>query len=258
MGKKKGVIHHPRRDALQCVSKKITNGKYPVHYQYLKKNSKDTVVLIHGLCSTSSIFRHFLHFINKNIILVELRGIAYSKCKRPFIKNYVEDLELILNKEKITGNVVLVGYSLGCNVANDFAEMHSDIVKKIIMIAPINKTLKEIGKRNFIKNITNGLGQQFFSKWKKFVRKTNNWSLFKLLKNLNFKLIKDAYRNVKFTRKTKIVILTGTKDFFFDSKDPRLKLSNILIEHMEKLDHFVFLNTQKIQYLAKRLEFHLA
>jgi pimeloyl-ACP methyl ester carboxylesterase len=220
--------------------KQINNGKYPVYYQHFKKESKDTVVFIHGLCSTSSIFQHFLHFINKNIILIELRGIAYSKCKKPFIKNYVKDLELILEKEKITGNVILVGYSLGCNIANNFTEGHSEMIKKVIMIAPVNKTLREIGKRNFIRNITDGLGQQVMQKWLRFIRKANK---------------SPAAR--QFTRKTKVVILTGKKDFFFNPKDPCLKFSNIFVEHMEKLDHFVFLSTQKIQRLAKHLEFHL-
>ena len=257
MGKKKEVTHCRRRGASQYVSKKISNGKYPIHYRYIKKNSEDTVVLIHGLCSTSAIFRHFLSFINKNIILVELRGIAYSKCKRPFLNNYTRDLELIFKKEKIRKNIIIVGYSLGCSIANDFAETHSSMIKKVIMIAPINKSLKEIGKRNFIKNLSSGLGQNFFAKWRKNVRKNNNWSVFRLIRTLNFKLIKDTYKNIKFTEKTKIIILTGTKDSFFNSEAPCLKLSNILIEYVEKLDHFVFVNTQKIQYIAKRLEFHL-
>lgn len=238
--------------------KKIHNGKYPVYYQCIPKNSKDTVVFIHGLCSTSSIFRHFLGFIKKNIILIELRGIAYSKCKKPYIKNYIQDIKLILEKENITKNVTLVGYSLGCNVANQFADNHDKIVKKIIMIAPVNRSIQEMGKRNFLKEITNGLGEDFFVKWRLFVRNSNNWPITKFFRTFNIKILKDAYSNISFTKKTKIVILTGEQDSFFNPKDPGLELSNIWIEKIEELDHYVFLNAQKIQNLAEHLKFHLA
>ena len=93
--------------------KEIYNKKNPVYYQFIDNRSDKTVVFIHGLFSSSSIFRHFLHFIKYNVILLELRGIVYSKCDKPYLKNYAEDIRLILEKEKIDKNVILVGYSLG-------------------------------------------------------------------------------------------------------------------------------------------------
>ena len=237
--------------------RQVYNKNHPVYYQFIDNKSDKTVVFLHGLFSTSSIFRHCLKTIKKNIILVELRGIVYSKCKSPYLNNYVEDIRLILEKEKITKNVTLVGYSLGCSIANEFAEQHSEIVDKIIMLAPVNKTFKQIGKRNLIKILITGLGKDFFRKWKEYLRLEKKQPFYKLFSLFNFKLLKDIYREMIFTQKCKIVILNGKLDTFFNYQDNNLKLPNIIHEQIENLDHFLFIRTQRIKTIAEQLKIHL-
>lgn len=233
--------------------KQIYNKKHPVYYQFIDNNSNETVVFLHGLFSTSSIFRHCLKTIKKNIILVELRGIVYSKCKSPYLNNYAEDVRLILEKEKITKKVILVGYSLGCSIANEFAEQHSEMVDKIVMLAPVNKTFRQIGKRNLIKTLITGLGESFFKKWKEYLRLERKQSFYKLFSLFNFKLLKDIYKEMIFTQKCKIVILNGKLDTFFNYQDNSLKSSNIVHNQIESLDHFLFIRKKRIEIISKHL-----
>jgi len=232
--------------------RQVQNKNHPVYYQFIDNDSDETVVFLHGLFSTSSIFRHFLEFLKCNIILMELRGIVWSKCKKPFVENYVEDLKLILDKEKIKG-AALVGYSLGCNIANEFAEKYDKRVSKAILLAPVNRSLKEIGRKNLIKQLLMGLGKDFFKKWKEYLRLEKSCSPFKIFGFFNFKLLKDSFQRIIFTKKCKIIILNGKLDTFFDPKDINLKLPNIIQKRIKNFDHFLFLRKKRIEAIAKHL-----
>jgi pimeloyl-ACP methyl ester carboxylesterase len=231
----------------------IINKGQPVYYRFIDKKAKGTVVFIHGLFSSSSIFRHFVGLMEKNVVLVELRGIVYSKCDRPYLENYVEDLRLILEREGIEKNVTLVGYSLGCSIANLFAEKHSGQVDKVIMLAPINKTFKEIGERNFARTLMNSLGKNFFKKWKNYRRLENRWPFYRIFSLFNLRLLRDAYQKIEFTEKCAIVILNGMLDTFFDPEDSKLEMPNIIQSRIGELDHYLFLTAEKISLVSERL-----
>ena len=233
--------------------KQVINGKQPVFYRFFDNGAKETVVFIHGLFSSSSIFRHFLKLIEKNIVLVELRGVVYSKCERPYVENYVKDIRLILKKEKIEKGVILVGYSLGCAIANRFAEVHSEMVKKVIMLAPINRTFQEIGEGNFAKTLVNSLGRDFFKKWREYMRLEDNCSFYKIFSLFNLRLLRDCYQKIDFTEKCAIVILNGILDTFFDPEDMKLKMPNVIQHRLEELDHFLFLTTERIRLVGDQL-----
>lgn len=209
---------------------------------------------MHGLFSSSSIFRHFVDLIDKNVILVELRGIVYSAIKKPFVQNYVKDIHSILEEEKITGNVILVGYSLGCAIANRFAEDFSHMVKKVIMLSPINRGIHEIGLKKMIETLIESLGKDFFRKWKEYLRLENQWPVHKIFSLFNFRLLRESFQGIRFTAKSPIVIVNGFKDTFFDVGDERLKLPNVIRHTIEDLDHFLFLTKEGIQKVAVRLK----
>lgn len=230
--------------------KQIQNGKQAAYYRFIDKKAKKTVVFIHGLFSSSSIFRHFLTLIDHNIILIELRGIVYSKCERPFLENYVEDIRLTLEQEKIEKNVILVGYSLGCAIANRFAEKFSEKVEKVIMLSPINKTLGEIGEGNFAKSLIKGLGEDFFHKWREYMKLENHCPFYKIFSLFNLRLMRDTYQKIDFTEKSEIVILNGTLDPFFDPEDPHFEQANITHYSIDELDHFLFLTRERIHTVA--------
>ncbi len=244
---------------MQQPLKKVNNKDHPVYYQFIDKKSDKTVVFLHGLFSSSAIFRHFLKFIKMNVVLVELRGVVYSKCKRPYLKNYVEDIKLILDKEKINKGVILIGYSLGCTIANAFAEKHCKLVEKAILLAPINRKLKDIGRRKIVKNIHSAFGKNFFRKWKEYIQRENGWSLWKIFGLFNFKLLKEVCEETVFTNKCKIVIINGGRaGLFFNNKDGQLRLPNIFYKEVKQLDHYLFLSKSRIRIIQKHLLPHLA
>jgi len=238
--------------------KKILNKDNPVYYQFINNKSDKTVVFIHGLFSSSSIFRHFLKFIKYNIILVELRGIVYSKCRKPYLNNYVEDIKLILDKENIRKNVILIGYSLGCSIANAFVEKYDKMVEKAILLAPINRKLKDIGRRNLIRSLIKTFGINFFKKWHDIIRREDGKPFFKIFGLFNFRLLKEVCVETVFTDKCKMVIINGGSAVeFFNKKDIRLKLPNIIYEEIKNLDHYLFLTLERIQIIEKYLLMHL-
>lgn len=230
--------------------RQVQNGNQAAYYRFIDKASKETVVFIHGLFSSSSIFRHFLKLIDCNIILIELRGIVYSKCERPYLENYVEDIRLILDREKIKRGVTLVGYSLGCAIANRFAEKFSERVKKIVMLSPINRTLGEIGEGNFAKSLIKGLGEDFFHKWKDYMKLENHCPFYRIFSLFNLRLMRDTYQKIGFTKKCEIVILNGANDSFFNPEDPHFKQPNITQYRIDELDHFLFLTHDRIRKVA--------
>ena len=238
--------------------KQIYNKKEPVYYRFIDNKSDKTVVFLHGLFSSSSIFRHFLQFIKFNVILVELRGIVYSKCRKPYLDNYVEDVRLILEEEGIRKNVILVGYSLGCSIANAFAEKYDSIVKKAILLAPINRKLKDIGKKNIIKSLIATFGHNFFEKWHEYISREDGKPIYKILSLFNFRLLKEVCVETVFTGKCKIVIINGGKAVeFFNNKDHQLKLPNIIYKEIQSLDHYLFLTRKRIKTLQNHLLHHI-
>jgi pimeloyl-ACP methyl ester carboxylesterase len=231
----------------------LYNGKNPVTYRFIDRQSAETVVFVHGLFSSSSIFRHFAETIDKNIILVELRGIVESAIRSPFIEGYVEDIRLILEKEKIDRDIILVGYSLGCAIANRFAENGGQWVKKVIMLSPINRTIHEIGEARFAKALIEGLGSDFFKKWKEYRNLENHWPFYRIFSLFNLRLLREAYRQIEFTAKVPIIILNGVKDIFFDFADKRLQAKNIIHQTIEGLDHYLFLTRERIAEVGQKL-----
>lgn len=239
--------------------KKILNKNQPAYYRFINKKSDKTVVFVHGLFSSSSIFKHFLKVIRYNIILVELRGIVYSKCQGPYIENYAEDIRLILKQENINKGIILVGYSLGCSIANQFAEAHGDMVEKAILLAPINRKLKDIGKRNLVKNLIGAFGKNFFHKWKEYVKRENGNSILKIFGWFNIALLREVCQETVFTNKCKIIIINGGKaGLFFNSRDKRLLLPNIFYKEIKQLDHYLFLTQKRIALLKSHLIPHLS
>ena len=233
--------------------KQIDNKGSPVYYRFIDRGAEDTVVFVHGLFSSSSIFRHFADLVDKNVILVELRGIVYSAIQKPFIKNYVEDIRLILEKEGVRKNIILVGYSLGCAIANRFAEDFGSLVKKVVMLSPINQTLQNIGVRRMATTLIEGLGKDFFKKWREYLGLEGYWPKYKIFSLSNLKLLRESYKTIEFTENCGIVILNGLKDTFFDANDHRLKAPNIVRETIEDVDHFLFLTSERIEKVGDRL-----
>lgn len=121
-----------------------SDGQEIFYWGYSPKNSKGTVVLVHGLGEHSGRYQHFAKYLVNHgwaIHLYDQRGHG----KTPGIRSYVEsfqdlisDLSMVLSRvEEDTGKKpFLMGHSFGGQVAINFLAKHSKMVAGAILSSP--------------------------------------------------------------------------------------------------------------------------
>ena len=99
------------------------------------------VLLVHGLASNLTRFCEFVEFTtlrrSHTLIRVDLRGHGQSVSRVPGrLDRWCEDIAAILAQEN-AARVVLVGHSLGAQVALHFAHRHRPQVAGLVLIDPV-------------------------------------------------------------------------------------------------------------------------
>jgi branched-chain amino acid transport system permease protein len=118
----------------------ISVGK--VHYvEKVNENSSSSLVFVHGNWASWRWFKPVMELSYKkfNMIAVDLPGFGASdKPKRPIsIENYANELIEFLKKIRKNGEkFVLVGHSLGAAVIIKAASKESELVERIVLVAP--------------------------------------------------------------------------------------------------------------------------
>lgn len=126
------------------------------------KNTKLTVVLIHGIASNSGTFKNTLSYLEGTTSLKDVRfvtfdllgaGKSYESDKLSYTLN--EQLEALHNsiaKLKIDTPLVLLGHSLGSLIVMNYANTYKKSVKKLIMVSPPIYTEKDLNHPLFKEN----------------------------------------------------------------------------------------------------------
>lgn len=106
-------------------------------YQYSEQPGTIPIVLIHGVGLDQSIWRYMLgEFKGRPTLTYDLLGHGETtgslgpQCFKPF----VDQLHHLLQELRIS-EIVLVGFSLGGQVAKHFASSSSDMVKALVLIS---------------------------------------------------------------------------------------------------------------------------
>lgn len=139
-------------DTLNALSPPLpgeTSHRLPVgprlslHYRVLRAPdaNRGTIVLLHGLASNLTRWSEFVehtelkkHF---NILRIDMRGHGDSFTRgRLGLKEWSNDLQAILDHEKIQ-KAVVIGHSLGAQVAMQFAGKHPARVTGLMLIDPV-------------------------------------------------------------------------------------------------------------------------
>jgi len=119
----------------------IELNKGRVHYNRYGIKGDNTVVLIHGILTPSSVWEGVVNALvqaGNEVITYDLYGRGYSE-RLDFPHNeqlYNEQLHNLLESLEITKPIDLIGYSLGGGIAVSFTSFYPNKVKKLGLIAP--------------------------------------------------------------------------------------------------------------------------
>ena len=104
--------------------------------------AKATVLLIHGLGSSSSYFFPVIPHLAPSIrcIAIDISGSGLSELGKSeqSISSIVEDAISQLDALNVKEKVTVVGHLMGGIVASQFAVSHSERVNGVVLIGPVN------------------------------------------------------------------------------------------------------------------------
>ena len=107
-----------------------------IHYKK-HQGKTDWVVFIHGAGSNHSTFKPYLTS-DTSWIAFDLPGHGKSSRSRIVLDELLDDMNQLIQKET-NGQVILVGNSFGCLVAEKYYYKYPQNVKKILLISPYSK-----------------------------------------------------------------------------------------------------------------------
>ncbi len=124
------------RHYLERLGAKISWSLYPA-----KEKSLGTVVLLHGIASNGSRWEEFAEksFLHEcwDILRLDLRGHAGSvSAKVGTLEIWSEDLKAILESANLK-KIVLIGHSLGAQIAIKFAQLFPEFLRGLILLDPL-------------------------------------------------------------------------------------------------------------------------
>lgn len=102
---------------------------------------KGTVVLLHGVASNGSRWEEFVDTTplkaHYDIIRMDLRGHAASVCsKKARLEDWCADVAAILDAAQVQ-KAVVIGHSLGAQVAMNFAARYADRIEGLVLLDPL-------------------------------------------------------------------------------------------------------------------------
>lgn len=122
------------------------------HFRWFGPEDGDVVLCIHGLSTPSYVFaatERSLASLGYRVLSYDLYGRGFSDRVKgdqtaAFFLTQADDL---LRDQKITGEIIVLGFSMGAQIATAFAAMDSDRVKALILAAPAGVSPQTAGSR---------------------------------------------------------------------------------------------------------------
>lgn len=108
--------------------------------RYLESgDSKESIVLIHGLGASAERWEYVIPYLEKNYRMIVPDLIGFGHSDKPLV-DYTPDffsefISKFLKKINIS-KTHLIGASLGGQISIEFASKHKDVVKKLVLISP--------------------------------------------------------------------------------------------------------------------------
>jgi len=124
----------------------FSNLECEIHYMYKKGTSNDYIILLHGAGCDHVMFEKQIDIFenNHNIIVWDARGHGLSKLDKSKKFNFsdmYDDCLRLFEIHKIE-NSILIGHSMGGNLAQEIAYYHPELVSKLVLIDCTKNTQK--------------------------------------------------------------------------------------------------------------------
>ncbi|MCY4151281.1 MAG: alpha/beta hydrolase [Aestuariivita sp.] len=129
------TVRQKARGNFVRLSKGIT------HYEWIGAQSASTVVCIHGLTTPSYVWHGIapqIAALGHHVLLYDIFGRGYSD-RPPDLQDrafFLQQLHELLDSQKVTNNIVVIGFSMGGAIATAFTAENPKQVKKLVLIAP--------------------------------------------------------------------------------------------------------------------------
>ncbi len=116
-------------------------GQTPQLHVAVDEGAGPTVVLLHGLASSSVTFTHAVPLLRGNHRVLSLDLLGFGRSPSPAqarftLEEHVAAVAATLRSRGIRKPFTLVGHSLGALIAARFAAVHPDRVGHVILVAP--------------------------------------------------------------------------------------------------------------------------
>lgn len=154
----------------------FSNLQCDIHYWYKKGTAQKYVIFLHGAGMNHEMFIKQLEIFDEtyNLILWDARGHGLSKfgkAQKFVFQDMVADLLKLYEIYKID-NAILIGQSMGGNLAQEFAYRHSEKVAKIVLIDSTINIAKLTFSEKFLLKISRPIFKMF--PWKMLVDSSAN------------------------------------------------------------------------------------
>jgi len=114
----------------------LNNGESIKYFE--QGDSKDTLLLLHGNTSSAIFFEPLFDKLPEGlrVIAPDLRGFGQSSYEKPIasLNDFTQDIKLFLDALGIK-HISLLGWSLGGNIAQDFAVSYPNMVNALILLS---------------------------------------------------------------------------------------------------------------------------
>ncbi|SCM20187.1 alpha/beta hydrolase, putative [Plasmodium berghei] len=250
-----------RKRNIKCpfIYKQVFYGKYGiVNYDLQGINKETLVITFHGLNGTNLTFLEIQKILIRykfQVLNFDLYGHGLSACPKYNHRNKTYGIDFFLSQTEellthlnlLNRNFYLIGFSMGCIIATNFAKKYIKQVKKIILISPVGALEKKpflvkllkffpciinissffmlpylISKRNFKKkktNIANDMNSEdeasyyMYNRimWQAFAKKNITHSILGCINNLKMWSSHEIFKEVGL-HNIPVLILCGDKD----------------------------------------------